>query len=440
MIPKEVLESPDKLGITEHSQTKPSLFVEAMNTFSAVPATSRAPEEPVEEKGWQFATPDLKAWVDKNKRARELALEAVQKPPGSFPLAILANSDERVVAVRYFQKMHLFVEFLLDSARKFESEDRLDEALACYVAVARLGSDAAKSDLGVRLNANWLTMRALNAMQQWAAAPKQTTELVQKAIREFSALEPRPATPSISVLQDWHISRRNLHAAIWGDAPTPPKDRAVAELWWVRWFLPWELWRLERLTDAVYAADLEEADAIGSDLTRLGYVSMTAERAARWDHQGDGPWKFERTTFAEPAEAQFPFSPAHFVDDLARERMALIGLAVADFKRVHKERPKFLQELVPTYFRRLPSDPWTGGDFLYEREGLPNDMSFTNGRIEPRVPFLASAGITDCRFVQRLTTPTSTPSFEVVSRLSPSGKNVRRRSPQYFDGPMLRLP
>jgi hypothetical protein len=441
VIPQAVLESQDRSGTMQRAPAQPSLFVKAMQAMTGAPPAYFATNEVVRDNGWQLATPAEREWIEKNSRARQLALDAVQQPPGSFPPPLAGGARERAAALPFLQKMRLLADLLFYSARKFEFEDRLAEALACYVAAARLGSDAAKADQAMPgMNGNWLTLRALEAMQRWAAAPKQTTALVQQAIREFSAFEPTPATPSISILRDWQIDRRDLHATVWGYSPTPSLDHAVAQLWWVRWFLPWELLRLERLTDAVYAADLEEADEIGSDLIRGGYVSMTAGRAARWDHQGDGPWKYERTTLAEPELAQFPFSPARFVDQLAQERMALIGLAIADYQRVHKERPKFLQALLPTYFRRLPIDPWTGGDFLYERDGLPHDMTFTNGRIEPHVPFLASAGITDCRFVRRLTTANTTPSFEVVSRFAPVSKNGRRRSAELFDGPMLRLP
>jgi hypothetical protein len=195
--------------------------------------------------------------------------------------------------------------------------------------------------------------------------------------------------------------------------------------------------RLERVDAAVFAAELEEADTIGSELKNQGFVSMTAERAARRDRD-NGPWKYDRTTLALPDSLRF-WRPEHFVDRLAQERMGLIVLAIADFKRVHKKRPESLQALVPTYFKRLPIDPWTGGDFLYEPNGLPNVIVFPQGGIEPHVAFLASAGMTDCRLVRRLTTANATPSFEVVGRFSSPGNLTRGNAP-FFDGPMVKLP
>ncbi len=265
---------------------------------------------------------------------------------------------------------------------------------------------------------------ALDWMQRWAAHPKQSTNRVKKAIDQFTAFELQPADVSKSVTSDWEINRRALRTALWKHLSVPGTEPTESELWWVRWLLPWELVRLERLTDAVFAADLKEADAIRADLQNQGFVTMTPERAARLNARLNvsGLRQFQPTTLTAPEWLHLPYrGPWYQVDRLALERMYLVALALADFKREHHKLPDSLQSLVPTYFQHLPIDPWTGADFIYKPEGLSTEISFSGGKLEPRLPFLASAAMFDNQLVRRFMPANATPSasFEVASRFDP---------------------
>ena len=135
-----------------------------------------------------------------------------------------------------------------------------------------------------------------------------------------------------------------------------------------------------------------------------------------------------------------PFlSPEYGINRLATVRMRLIGLALADFKRVHHQFPDTLGDLVPLYFRELPVDPWTDADFFYEKQGLPMELASRNDRLDPKRPFLASAGIYDSRLVRRLTTTEGAPALEVVSRFAPSEPR-QNQGPLQYPGPTVALP
>ncbi len=241
-------------------------------------------------------------------------------------------------------------------------------------------------------------------------------------------------------MSDWRVERRALRKIIWGHSPTDKKNRTVSELWWTRWLLPWELVRLERLVDAIFAADLSEAESVQSELRNQGFVAMTAERVARWNRNQAVPWKYCRTTLDSPEMVQPFWGQERYVDRLATGRMDLIALAIAAETRGHQKLRESLRALVPTYFQRLPVDPWTGGEFLYEPQGFPVEIDLSRGNLAPGTPFLASAGMLDSRLV-RLTHPADqTPYVEIVTRLGPPDKSRYRGAYPIFDGPVVRLP
>jgi hypothetical protein len=120
--------------------------------------------------------------------------------------------------------------------------------------------------------------------------------------------------------------------------------------------------------------------------------------------------------------------------------MDLIGLAIADETRVHHKRPDSLRALVPTYFQRLPVDPWHGSDFLYEPQGIPAQIFFDGGKFAPGTPFLASAGWLESRLVARPTSQNGKASFEVVNRFGPAQNADVPGSPLSISGPAVRLP
>jgi hypothetical protein len=440
VVPKAFFEAQAPSALAPPSSGKRSLFLGAMDALVGKPLYVANENPVILQFGWESVTPVEREWIEKNSHARQLALEASQQEPGNFPSLPRRDFRDGMPRFEMAKKMTWLTQLLLYSAREFESKDQFDKALACYVAVARLGSDAARSDEGEpRIFGNGETLLALRWMQRWAAAPKQSTERVKKAIHEFAGFELRPGAPSISVLLDWKFNRHILRESVSHGWSSAEPGQTVAELWWVRWLLPWELVRLERLLDAVYSADLDEADAIGKDLREQGFVTMTAERARRWS-RNESPWQYEQTTLHQPNLVGLPYAgPAEDVDRLAFEKMELIALALTDFKREHHKLPDSLQALVPVYFQHLPIDPWTGSDFVYESQGIPELIPFLNGNIASGTPFLASAGMYDSRLVRRLTTANGNPSYEVVSRFTPIGNLPRNRSAAIFQGPILQL-
>jgi hypothetical protein len=439
-VPPAVLESERTPGTESAINAKQSLFIDAIRALHPVPSDSRPVMRRKDQKsmwdGWQYATPSQKAWVAQNAEARRLALEAAQHAPGSFPPETVLVRGPMNAPLPLYQKTWGLAHLLLASARKLESENQLDQALLCYVAVARLGQDISRS--GVIAPGNY-AMVALDSMQPWAAHPKQTTDRVKRAIREFEPFE--TSFLSTQILRRWQVARLLLREFVGDRVPAESEFQTVSELWWTRWLIPWELVRLERLLDATFAAVVSESETVESELRTQGFVARTPERIARWNGRLGAPWTYERTTLAPPQFVDLPSSrePELNVNQMATQRMDLLALAIADFKREHRQRPASLQELVPLYFPQLPIDPWTGRNFHYEPQGVPVGIDFEPETLAAETPFLASAGLVDNRIIRMAKPGNQKPRVEIVTGLITSDEVRYRGANPLFVGPIVRL-
>ena len=276
--------------------TNPSLFLEALHELSGPPpAFVSSSEKTVMSAGWSVATPELKTWVEQNANAVKHAIAASRQPSASLPIHDRSEVGTRGSGGADFDQLSSLTQLLLNTARMRESENRLDDAFACYFAVARLGDDAAKSNPNFPLIfANYHSAVALEWMQRWASSPQQSTERIKKAIVEFESFEPKAASGPADVLRSWHADRRELHQAIWNPASSDAKNRSVCQLWWVRFLLPWELVRMERLEDATFAENWHEATAVADDLRDHGFVPMSTERIERWSRRQIPPGNSSR--------------------------------------------------------------------------------------------------------------------------------------------------
>ena len=387
VVPESVRDAGSAIPAGGGQSAASSLFVAAMQTLTGGPPLGdQGYGTLILPNGWQFARPPEKAWVERNAPAVKLALEASALAGKSADTSQASEAHDRNPAAYNSAQFVWLSQLLLFNARKLESEGHLDEALACYVAAARLTQKPGF---------------VLAWIDQWTMKVDQTGARIKKVIREFESMQPNSGALSSEILRDWGRDRFLLRQAVWHGSQANPNQRSVSELWWIRWFFPWELVRLERLEDAVWARDLEEARSIEHELDTTGFVTTSSERVAEWDKNAF-PYNYWRTTFAPPDFVANLFTgPEHYVDQLALVRMRLIELALLDFKREHHKLPDSLHELVPAYFEKLPIDPWGGRKFIYEPKGLIADVTFKmTGRISQSTPFLASAGIWDSQVVR----------------------------------------
>jgi hypothetical protein len=412
-----------------------SLFVDAMNEVTGPPRVFDSLRGGTIFPRLSLVSESIEPWIERNTKALNTAVAASRLPPGSFSALGRTDATGREATVSNGDRLWWLAELLVFSARKLENEDRLDEAYNCYVALARLGNDAALSDWDApRVLGDGFLYVALDRMQRWAASPRQTTARIKKAIREFESLE-ASSSKAATVLKSWQANRQELREAL-SHPSANPTDRSFCQQTWVLWLMPWELARLGRLVNAIFAADFNETAEIDRDLSKQGFVTATAERVAQWSHDHAAPWKFEGTTLYPPEPVNLEsWGAEHRIDRLATERMYLLGLALADFNRIHDKLPNSLSALVPDYFERLPVDPWGGEEFTYKPRGVLAPITYENGHIQNAAPFLASAGMFDTHYVRNRDRDDS-----IESSFTASGEMKKRRGKFYWPAPLVPLP
>jgi hypothetical protein len=282
-------------------------------------------------------------------------------------------------------------------------------------------------------------------MDRWAAHPKQTSELIKRALGLFRQFEEQAPSDATGILSDWRKERRFFDDYTWKGNNPDEKSRTAAETGFVRWCLPWELLRLQRLQDAMFAAGLDEIQLVDRQLRDRGFVDadLIDKNAAH------APWKWDTTTFGPPTDATdagwLRTLPENRVDRAALARMHFLVWAALDYRRQHQRLPAALSELVPAYFDWLPVDPWTGQDFLYKPEGVPINLHAAGLTVQRNEPFVASGGIDGCRIefnTERKVTidgvPVSSPApVRVVNR---SGRDMSNIINIDYPAPILPVP
>jgi hypothetical protein len=388
------------------------LFVDALKALTPRPPRENRNEASTVD-DWAHFDAMTKAWVEENEPARKLALEAAQRPPADFQeLNETRRVERRGIVVEgneLSNRVYALSALLFESASKLESQDQLEKALEDYVAAARLGDDLDRSN---RLSSYWgvptTRLMTLAAMDRWAIHSKQTPELIKRAIGLFRRFDEEAPLLSPRVLADWRLERQLFEDFVWKGNNPNLGNRTPAETGIVRWCLPWELLRLQRVQDAMFSRGLDEMQLVERDLHDRGFVnaSIFSNSMGGYLITADGfrqpPWKWQGTTLEPPVASPNGMSwmsiPPWRVNQAALSDLHFLAWAAADYRRAHNKLPAALSELVPTYFASLPVDPWTGRDFLYEPKGVPARLrSSGTGEVDENQPFLASAGASDCR-------------------------------------------
>jgi len=450
-LPLELTESQPRAASVP--PTKQSLFVDALKALTPRPPRENRNETSTVD-DWAHFDAETKAWVEENEPARKLVLEAAQSPPADFQELNETRRVERrgiVEGNELANHVYALAMLLLESASKFESQDQLEKALEDYVAAARLGDDLARSN---RLSSYGgvppTRLMTLAALDRWAVHPKQTPDLIKRAIGLFRRFDEEAPLLSRRVLVEWRLERQLFEDFVWKGNNPNPGNRTPAETGIVRWCLPWELLRLQRVQDAMFSRGLDEMQLVERDLHDRGFVnaSILSNSMGGYLITADGfrqpPWKWQWTTLeppiASPNGTSWMSIPPLRVNEAALSDLHFLAWAAADYRRAHNKLPAALSELVPTYFASLPVDPWTGHDFLYEPKGVPVRLhSSGTGELDKNQPFLATAGASDCRIEINSTRGESIAPVRVIDRWGHAVNSVSDQLVE-FPAPALAIP
>ena len=321
-----------------------------------------------------------------------IATGSLSRPPDASELEFLRmNSEPLALALEASKRpecsymgwgrAELLVTLLEISARKLESEGKLDEAWEQHLAALRLER--------LIQNYPWTYYQ----LPLWAAQPEQSRERIVAAIKQLDRFETTLRPPSDELKDDYLELRRMVTGgpdAIAGHIRNEDPSHLI--LWSM---LPWERRRAARLLNIVTAEDLRELDYLVSGITEgkpatrlLWYIEPPSNiQNAEW----------LKTTSLLSSQYDQGRNGEQLGRRFAREtnvrRATHLVMALEAWKADHHgELPERLGQLVGPYLDKLPLDPYTSRDYVYEPHGIsPPDNSFRPNR-ELALPFLWSPG------------------------------------------------
>ncbi len=179
-------------------------------------------------------------------------------------------------------------------------------------------------------------------------------------------------------------------------------------------------WEQERALTALKVITLQNVHDAHDLIGFVGYLTNSSQQLGntlvrRWLRPSNRRDLTDRWVLAQPAAAtsylaRLEYEARVSVDTINRaycdnqvfRRAAVLQIALAVYRRDHNAYPTWLNELVPDYMDRVPSDPYSGQSFGYEAAGLDfpllgagNGWNFK--RIEANTPLFWSVGAGDAR-------------------------------------------
>jgi len=326
------------------------------------------------------------AWLEENEAAIRLTLDATRRMACDF-----YDPTDKVFDARDLGRL------LAASARRLESQGKLDAALERYLALLRLSAHVRNRTRFPEIG-NFVERRVYECLPFWAVHPGQTAERIRAAIVRLERLQRDVPSPSDAVKSDYLRLERLLagppDVASHASELTPHEAFVI---WAMQW-LPWERARTERVLNVFTVRELESFDRVESAVLRNETFAFPD------DPDLDPHWRtLERST---PWLEVFRCSRSHwltrsFVALETRRRAVRVQLALAGWRIEHGRLPARLEELAGPFFQQVPLDPLTAGPFPYFPEGMPSPVyeshsSARAGSRDPLVPagkpFFSSAG------------------------------------------------
>lgn len=329
--------------------------------------------------GWDYSTGVEREWVRENRETIELALAAskrnrcaMQNPYDKNATPFYEND------LLFTSRLGSVLRLLLFSARKLESEGKLEEAWTYYLAAFHMCWHLDEHPHEIFRNSH---SRIITWAEAWRKHPKQKPEFLTKAFQDLKRIkivktEERTAE-AIAFMQ---IEREKEHA-FEGESTShftnPNLDDFLKRV--AVTFMPWEKTRALRVLDYLNH---------NSWYPPLGY------------ERDFNNWKADSSLNLIPRldELTLKTRPRNnFTQAQHKQNLFLIQLALDIAKRKTGKLPERLEDLQPEFFDELPYDHSSGESYQYYRSGLPVDILYEGGEIKANTPFLFTPSPTEVR-------------------------------------------
>lgn len=322
---------------------------------------------------WQPPTPEQLAWLDRNRPALDLALQAADRES-----CWLATDVDLGGLIQLVQ---------LDGLR-LQEQGNLDEAWRRYLAAMRMLEHWVQ---GAPSSWNWYSLQlrrseVMEAMVGWTAAGGESPERLAAAMADYRAAQDRIVGYAETLKAEYIRFEKLLD----GDPATMHAlrldRRTVRSLAVARILLFWEVARARRVARYYTASHLQRVEQIegildgrqphpGSSNALLKEVIEPPRFVADIDQR---LWLgFFSTPWWDPT-VQFE----------ADHRATLVRMAIAAWKLEHDKLPDQLEDLTARYLDSLPLNPWTGEEIIYLPEGLPMPYGSNRQIVPAETPLL----------------------------------------------------
>ncbi len=325
-------------------------------------------------------------------REEGIAMNSLTRPPDASELDFLrVNSEPLAIALEASKRPECsYIEWgravrlviLLEiSARELESEGKLDQAWEQHFAALRLERCIQ--------NSPW----TYDQLPLWAAQPEQSRERIVAAIKQLDIFETTLRPPSDELKGDYVELRRLVTGGPDALAGHIQKEDPSHLILWS--MLPWERRRAARLLDVITAEDLRELDYLVS-----GISQETPATRLLW--YVEPPFNFQNAEWLKTTPLlSTQYHQGRNGEQLGRRfawetnvrRATHLVMALEAWKADHHgELPERLNQLVGPYLDKLPLDPYTSRDYVYEPHGIPPPDNSFRRNWELSKPFLWSPG------------------------------------------------
>ncbi len=421
--------------ITADQKATADMYRRAYQLITPIEEAAETDEETPKlwEPPLQLTTREIR-WVEQNQQSVDLALEASTRDDCVF------HNPGKGSLFAFYETSRGIERLLVTNARKLQSQGDLEGAFESYRATLRFaGHLRRRARMHYWADANSVESRVYKYLPSWAAATGQTPERVRSAIAELEHLakNARPATEFVKAehVHLWRILTADSNSL----SDFNLGEQALRSMILFRHWAPWELARARRLLNVLTAEDLDRVSFAQKELRNDVPISVTDSDSA---FDNNLPWV--RSTWALGNVFYYYADPIWAIlrmqEDAVQRNAAIVSMALSAWRIEHGTLPQTLEQLVGTYFDRLPLDPYTGEAFGYRREGFPTPIRFGQPyaqAIPANWPLIWSAGQNQCQVVL---TGTNEEGLDVYQVQGINNGTIQPPAPGYSYGKAFPLP
>jgi hypothetical protein len=344
-------------------------------------------------------------WLADNANTLELTLTASQQPHSLFgdPLTETELPPTLPHAGALPRLVHA-------SARQLEAEGKLDEALDRLLAALVVTGQT--SDVTPWPEKMQNVEECFKEFTLWGAQKGQTTERIQSAIKKLQAINTDMLRSEYRLKSMYLVARSSILAneanrfTIADVSPNDQYSRGQIErdILWGR-LMPWEnhravralnvltswaLFRLsvlpQRFETQYYKEPVPSPVAPTSDLDLESFGNRPAWIDIPRATQANAEY-YENALNSTVPDVRWmgvlgTISAREVIEFEARRRGTLLVLALQAYRLEHGELPKSLSDLVGPQLDRLPLDPYSGEEFRYFPNGVPELQELVKAILE----------------------------------------------------------